>query len=135
MKKIMNSKFSLLLTIFVSILFVVIGLLNKNYNLSLVGLLILYVYCILYLFQNLRDNIYILLFYAVIFVFILSRPTINMIRSEVWWYVSYESTTWSIIAIYISLLSLLLANIFTKKKKKKKMDFNSNGFFDGFNIK
>lgn len=111
MKKNIYSNLCLIFVLLLSILLIRIGISIQNHNLSLIGLLILYFYSIFYLMRDLKNNIFLLIFYIVIFVFILSRPTISMLQNNNWWYISHTSTNWSMKAIAISLIVLLVSNI------------------------
>lgn len=110
----------------ISLILVISGIGNNNFNMALIGILILYVKDILSTMKNLKNDIYFLMFLGVIFVFILSRPIISMFQGNEWWYLGEENEKWSLISIYISLIGLQIGRIFGKKiikssnKDKKK---------------
>lgn len=112
-----NKKF--FLSIGVSFLIIAIGILCKWYNLSLVGILIIYIECLRVLFKRFRENIFIILFYFVIFVFILSRPTVAVLKGNKWAYFSNASINWSIVSIALTLIFLILP-LFIKMAVLKK---------------
>lgn len=87
--------------------FVTFSIVFKNYNIILIGLLLLYLQNILYCLENVKSRVYLLMFYAMIFVFLLSRPIIDMFCRVEWWKEeSRPGTEFALVVIFISLVSL-----------------------------
>lgn len=123
MKKEYIKRYCFIGIIVVSLIILFFGVSKNIYNTSLVGVLLIYALCITNCFKDIKNNVFLLLFYFVIFVFILSRPTISFLRGDIWYYFSSESVNWSLITIAISLLSLLcgkwIYNHYNKKRTKE----------------
>lgn len=86
-----------------------IGICTSIYNVTLISILFLYSTCIYFSIK--KNNIFLLLLYMVLFVFILSRPTISMLRGNIWWHFNRESVIWSLVGIYISLICIHCGSI------------------------
>ena len=101
------------------------GIVFKSYNIILIGLLLLYLQNILYCLENIKSRIYLLIFYVMIFVFLLSRPMIDMFCRVEWWdEESQQGTEFALAVIFISLICLqlgafLLANLRLGDRKNK----------------
>lgn len=106
------NKIIFIMLFLISILMFILGINTQNFNLALVGILVNYSICIFYALKNIEYKFYYFLFLVVIFVFILSRPTISMLRNyNTWLYYSRDAANWSLISIYISLVGLMIGNI------------------------
>lgn len=108
--KTIYNKIIFIMLFLISILIFILGINKQNFNLALVGVLINYAICIFYALKNIKYNFYYFLFLVVIFVFILSRPTISMLRNDIWLYYSTNAAKWSLIGVYLSLVGLMIGN-------------------------
>lgn len=79
-----------------------------KFNYAIVGINMVFISCVLYAYLNIRRRIVYLIFNICMWVFLISRPTISMLRGDEWWYFSEESVRFSILSLYISLFSILL---------------------------
>ena len=107
MKKKVLCKYFRYSSIMLMLCFIAFGIVFKNYNIILIGLLLLYLQNVLYCLENIQNRIYLLIFYAMIFVFLLSRPTIDMFCGVAWWNEeSLQGTSFALSVIFVSLISL-----------------------------
>lgn len=125
------NKIIFIMLFLISILIFILGLNTQNFNLALVGVLINYAICIFCALKNIEYKFYYFLFLVVIFVFILSRPTISMLKNyNTWLYYSTDAAKWSLISIYISLVGLMIGNFISdyiiRPKTKEKEDHSEN---------
>lgn len=87
------------------ILFFVLSISNQKYNIILTIILLIWIYNILYSIINLKKRFLYLIMNLMLFTFVLSRPTLNLIRGNSVWY-------FSDIVIQKTLLSIGIAEIF-----------------------
>lgn len=103
-------------------------------NVALFGVLLLFASNLIFSFEKFKSRIFFLLFNLMIFVFLLSRPTISMIKRNVWWYFKDGTVNFSLTALFISLLFLQIGAIITEqylrdKKPYKKASVRNPGYF------
>ena len=107
---------SFILGIFTSILFV----LFESYNFAVFALMFFLLNNIIYCCENIKNRIILCVFHITIFVFLISRPVIEMFRNYRW-YETYlidygqESLHFSFYSIIISLLGLFLGAMFGER--------------------
>lgn len=87
------------------ILFFGLSISNQKYNIILTIILLIWIYNILYSIINLKKRFLYLIMNLMLFTFVLSRPTLNLIRGNSVWY-------FSDIVIQKTLLSIGIAEIF-----------------------
>ncbi len=81
-------------------------------NVSLCGVLSLFLSNLLYGFSAARQRIVFLLFHATLFTFLLSRPFISMLRGDVWWYFDFSAVSFALNSLLLTLLFLRFGEIF-----------------------
>ena len=118
MKKKNINIFIFIIITLISLILLSFGIGKNIHNLSLVGVLLIYILCLYECFKNIKNNIFLLIFYLMIFVFIISRPMISFLRGDVWYYFSNDSIIWSMVAIYLSLISLLVGKYIYELRNK-----------------
>lgn len=99
----------------VSFAFFSFGLLYTYNNCALIGILLLFASNLLYAFEKFKDRIFFLTFHLMIFVFLLSRPTISFCKGQVWWYFTADTVVFMLIALFLTLLFLQLGAILTEQ--------------------
>lgn len=78
-----------------------------EYNLSIAAINLVFLSNVLYAYLNIRRRIVFLIFNICMWVFLISRPTISMLRGDEWWYFDTVNVKFALVALYITLLSLL----------------------------
>ena len=79
-----------------------------SYNVMLIGVLTLWSHNVIYSFEKIKLRIFFLVFNLVIFFFLIGRPTISMIRGNVWWYYSFESVHFALNSLMLTLICLFI---------------------------
>ena len=87
-----------------------IGCISGIFNVLLSGILLLLFSNIAYGFCDWRKRIVFLIFNFTFFTFLLARPTISMLRGNVWWYFESESIYFSVTVLILSLFFLRIGN-------------------------
>lgn len=94
------------------------GYLLNNFNVMLCGVMALFLGNVFYCFTEIRSHILLFVFHITIFVFLLDRPFISMLRGEVWW---YPSVAFSLNVLFLSLIFLQLGAAAGNRILKKKL--------------
>ncbi len=99
------------------------GYLLGSFNILLCGVMALFLSNLCYCFENIRLRSLLLFFHMTIFVFLLTRPLISMLRGDMWWYFDRECVLFALQALFLTLLFLRLGAgigecIFKKKHKE-----------------
>lgn len=96
-----------------------LGLFFNVKNITLCSVLVIFIYNLISSFIEKKDGFcYFILFHLFIFLFILSRPSIAMLRGDNWWYFdTYTINT----SLFILLLALVFLNIGFNLSKQKKI--------------
>lgn len=81
-----------------------------HFNLLLCSVLTLFFSNVLYGFCNARKRSAFLLFHATLFTFLISRPTISMLKGHEWWTFTAEAVTFALNVLMLSLLFLRIGN-------------------------
>ncbi len=103
-----------------SIIIYLSGLIDTSYNTMLIGILVFWVCNILYCLENLKSRILFLIFNLVIFVFLISRPTIDLFRKSMWFQFEVNENLFSLNSLFISLICLWIGNRISEKISKTK---------------
>lgn len=103
----------------------VIGGVRGIFNITLIGVLLLFLHNVLFSFERIRRRIIFLFFNGTSFVFLICRPVIDMFRGDIWWRnFSSESVWFALTALYLTLLFLfagaLLAERYVRRSDEKK---------------
>lgn len=85
-----------------------LGCLISVANLITLGAMILFVFCVAWCVADLKARFLTLVMYLMQFTFWLSRPVIDGLRGNQWWYFSNDSISKAFAAIYISQLALFV---------------------------
>lgn len=88
----------------ISFLVYAVGLLNVSYNTMLIGVLILWGCNVAYSLK--KSRLLFLVFNLVLFVFLISRPTIDLFRKNMWWQYKTAENLFSLNSLYISMIFL-----------------------------
>ncbi len=120
-------------TFLLSLGLVLFGKLTVELNVMLCGTLLLYTTCLLQCFERFRRRIVLFFFYVTFFVFLIARPTISMLRGDVWWHYGESATVFALSAVYFSLTCVYLGSLFVDKLVSEKGWFQNEGtplYFD-----
>lgn len=125
-----------LFQIVVTILGVVIvtyGVANQNLDAMSIGILIIWGGNMLFCLEDFQKKFFFFLFQCTFFTFLLGRLVVSYLEGKQWWTEigqAYENNCFALIALAISLISLLLGagltEFFYKKKKNIKVQYNQN---------
>lgn len=124
MKKCIRYSFFLL-----AIIFEIIGLTLSLYSLMFLSVMCLFVNNIVFCFEDIKDRIALLMFHITLFVFLLSRPLIELFADFSWWtkYVEdfgREALDYALTALELSLLFLFIGGQLASHIRKKKQSCN-----------
>ncbi|MCR0206927.1 O-antigen polysaccharide polymerase Wzy family protein [[Clostridium] innocuum] len=108
----------------ISSLFLVYGDKFENFNVALIGVIIAFIINCLYSIKNLNKSYFFFMLNLSIFLFVLSRPFISMLRGDEWWYFSKNTVANSLNILYFSFLSLFIGSILYSKIRKNKLTIN-----------
>jgi oligosaccharide repeat unit polymerase len=95
-----------------------------SYNAMLSGILILWIHNIIYAFEKKNSRMFFLVFNLVVFFFLIGRPTINMIKGNVWGYYNVESVHFALNSLIITLLCLFAGEYFLEHMIIKRTNIN-----------
>ncbi len=87
------------------------GAVYYSFNVMLCGVLAFWVNNLIYSFENVKNRIFFMFFNFMIFVFLLSRPTISMVRGNVWWYFAENDVIFALNALMLTLIFLFLGQL------------------------
>lgn len=83
-----------------------------SWNGMLLAVMLLWLSNCLYSFENLRERIYFLFMHLMMYLFILSRPTIDFIRGKEWWIYNPENAViFTVTAVFLALLFLFFGAV------------------------
>lgn len=106
------------------------AILDENLDMMLISTIILWSCNMVYCFENLKIRALFLIFNFVDFLFLISRPAIDLLKAvDTWHNFSDSANMFSIFTVYISLLFLWIGNSFAEsiiEKKSKKITFYEN---------
>lgn len=88
----------------ISFLIYVVGFLDVSYNTMLIGVLILWSCNVAYSLK--KSRLLFLVFNLVLFVFLISRPTIDLFRKDMWWQYKTAENLFSLGSLYVSMIFL-----------------------------
>lgn len=118
MNSIVNLRFNNIFSVFIYFFILIsgytflYGYLDNNFNNMLVAILILWTCNTLHCLENFKSRFLFFVFNFVIFVFLVSRPTIDLFRKSSWQYFDKKENLFALVSIYISLLFLFIGNKF-----------------------
>lgn len=110
MKKIINY-----LILFCSISFFVLWMIFKDFNILIWSVFLFNIQNVLFCLRNIKRRIYLLFFNITIFLFLLSRPVIEMIWNYEWINYNERNGSFALLAIGCSLLFLFIGTILGEK--------------------
>lgn len=84
------------------------GYLSGRFNVILCGVLSLFLSNVFFGFADGKNRVIFLFFHLTIFTFLLSRPTISMLRGDCWWYFDFSAVCFALNALFLTLLFLRL---------------------------
>ena len=108
--------FSYVITIFLGIAYIY----NNSIITLLITLVMLIISSILYCFNNIKYYIIHLIFYITIFLFLVSRPTIDYFKHGLINTYQEDAYRFSFLAVIISIIGLNIGGLLVSKKEKKK---------------
>lgn len=115
MKFIQENKLSIIIYI-TSLVLYFLGLFFCNYNIALLSIIIVFLFNIIDSFINKKEGyLYYIFFHLFLFLFILSRPIISMLKKENWWYFSSYSINVVLFVLLITFISLNFGYCISKK--------------------
>lgn len=120
----------------ISFILFAIGVIIVNNCFMLVGVNVLFLTCVLDELINVKKSFFVIVFYGVLWVFLISRPTIAMFKGMDWYTHSEKGLMWSLVSIFISILFIYIGSFFGKKyiekksnNKTEKIENKDNNFF------
>ncbi len=94
----------------------VIGGVRGIFNITLIGVLLLFLHNVVFSFERIRRRIIFLFFNGTSFVFLICRPVIDMFRGDIWWQdFSSESVWFALTALYLTLLFLFMGDLLAER--------------------
>ena len=100
--------------------FFLIGRLEELFHLAFWGVFLLMCSNLIFGFEKLKSRIFFLFFHLTIFLFLMGRPLVLMLRGEEWVRFSEEATWFAITALLATLLSLLAGALWAERRMKKR---------------
>lgn len=88
-----------------------IGYLIGDFNVLLCSVLVLFMSNLIYGFLQWRTHIVFIFFHLTLFIFLLSRPTISMLRGNEWWYFEVDTIYFAINVLFATLLAFRVGAI------------------------
>ena len=120
------------LILFSAILFM-LGTINNYFNVTLISIMFLFVNNIIYGLEKKTNRMLFLIFNVMIFVFLLSRPFISMIKGDVWWYFKRNDVIFAMNSLMLTLLFLMFGQYIGEKSiYQKKLRINKFTIFDKY---
>ena len=86
------------------------GYMMLEFNHAIIAVNVLFVVSVLYSYVNIRRRVIYLTFNICMWVFLISRPTISMLRGDLWWHFEIESVKFAVLSLYLSMLSMLVGS-------------------------
>lgn len=118
--QVINNMYFMLAILVISIIILTVSLLEKEYNGAFIGISVFFLYSTIYAFANRRKSFLLLIMNLMLFTFVLSRPTIAILKGLEWW--NFPNIDKALIAIFITEVFLLvgakIADKIIKKSKK-----------------
>lgn len=116
-----NSNMYYLMLVVVCLYVFFIGQYIDEKNMSLIAVLMLYLGNIVFsVWNHKRDSVFFLIFHFMIFLFILSRPTIAMLRNDNWQYYFKDSTIYAVLLVLmLSMCGLYQGGFFITNNRRK----------------
>ena len=91
------------------------GCVFTNYNFMLWSVLLAFMGNLIFSFENVKSRIFFMTFNIMIFVFLLSRPTVSMFRGELWWYFKRDQNFFAISSLFVTCYFLLFGAVLAEK--------------------
>lgn len=113
------------LFIILSSLIFVSGYIECSFNFMLLGVLILWICGLWYCLENFNCRFLLMIFYFMMFVFFISRPTIDLLKGPLWNNFNKNQNLFSLLSVYISMFCLIIGNWVGEKFVQKKQLYNS----------
>ena len=98
------------------ILFFCLSISNQKYDIIFIIILLIWIYNILYSIMNLKKRFLYLIMNLMLFTFVLSRPTLNLIRGNPVWYFSDIVIQKALLSIGITEIFLTIGNYIAEGK-------------------
>ncbi len=96
------------------------GYANNSFNIMLYGVLALWGCGIWYCAEKFKSRYLLMIFYFMLFVFLISRPTVDLFRIPLWKNYKVGQNLFSLFSVYFSMLCLMIGNFFGEQLVKKK---------------
>ncbi|WP_125144032.1 O-antigen polysaccharide polymerase Wzy family protein [Clostridium transplantifaecale] len=94
-----------------------LGILCHDYNLILFSIIFLWCGGVVFSWQQIQKRIVLLLFLLSMFLFLIGRPVISLLRGNIWWQIaSGEAVILALLSLYVSILFLLIGACFSESK-------------------
>ncbi|HAP3802532.1 O-antigen polysaccharide polymerase Wzy family protein [Enterococcus faecalis] len=102
-----------------AMLFFTYGKIVASYNVQIVGIMFLWLNNLFFCFKNFGQRVLFFFFNITIYVFLLSRPSISLMRGNIWWNWGKENIDFTMYSLILTLLSLFIgAAAFSQMKLK-----------------
>ena len=100
-------------------LFFTYGKIVASYNVQIVGIMFLWLNNLFFCFNNFGQRVLFFFFNITIYVFLLSRPSISLMRGNIWGNWGKENIDFTMYSLILTLLSLFVgAAVFSQMKLK-----------------
>lgn len=119
-----------------SLFFCAVAIIFKSFNIAIIGINILWLNNVIYSFEKIKQRLLFFIFNCTFYLFLLTRPTISMLRGNEWWYFTKRYVVFALVALFLGLLFLFVGSIIAdgvidREEKKKSLDIkNNNSLFN-----
>lgn len=117
----------------------IIGFLIGNYNVSVCGILLLFLSNILHFCLQWKTSVICFFFHITLFTFLISRPTVGLFKGyEWWWGYEHKTVTFVLCALFVTMVCIRFGAYLSNEFAKRKPDAVQKPIFDtadkaGFN--
>ena len=98
-------------TVIFSLLFFAVGNYKVEFNVALIGIVLMWMSGITFCFQKIKERLLLLFFLLAQFVFLIVRPVISAGRGEKWWVYLEDSELFAVRGVFLSLMGLMVGGI------------------------
>lgn len=109
------------------------------YNVALLGILSFWSNNIVFSLQKIKTRVFFMFFNIMLFVFLISRPTISMLKGEVWWHFQKPDVMFALNSLILTLIFLFVGEYIAEKRisfktNKKQISHESYDFIKSLRI-
>lgn len=113
------------LLVVLSLALFITGSTYVHYNVMLLGIMLFWSNNIIYCLENIKNRVFFLFFNFMIYVFLLSRPSISMLRGDNWWHFQNVDVMFALNSLMLTLVFLLVGEYIAETRINLKAIKNS----------